>query len=288
MLRLSWLLLALMTFVLGSANASAQDAGLEVAVAGLTPDGWPEAQAVVTVLGADGRPVAGLKEADFTARVNGEFLPVHAVSQGVDSTLAIDVVLALDVSGSMGDGALAQAKVAARDFLGGLGPDDNVAVVAFSDTVTVVQPFTQDRELATQAIDGLVADGETTLYQATSESVELAAGAGSGRQAVVLLSDGVDNGSDSSRGDALAVAETMGVPVIAIGLGADIDRAYLEALAEASSGRFAATPSAEGLAQVYQEAAELLRGQYVLTLDASELQLDRSEVAKQPYRPIHG
>ena len=278
-LNLAWLFLALAAFMACTGSALAQESGVEVAVAGLTPDGWPEAQAVVTVLDADGRPVAGLAEGDFTVRLNGELLPVRTVSQGVDSTLAIDVVLALDVSGSMGGGALDQAKLAARDFLDGLSPDDHVAVVAFSDTVIVIQPFTQDRGLAAQAIGGLVADGETTLYQATSESIQLAAGAGSGRQAVVLLSDGVDNGSASSRRDALAIAETMGVPVIAIGLGADIDRAYLEALAKDSGGRFAAAPSAAGLAEVYQQAAELLRGQYVLTLDASELQLDRSEVA---------
>ncbi len=223
--------------------------------------------------------MASLDEANFTVQLDGESLPVAAVSQGLDSTLAIDVVLALDTSASMVGGPLEQAKVAARSFLAGLSPKDAVAIVTFADAVELVQPYTVDRAIATAAIDSVSAGGGTALYQATMESLRLAAGAGSGREVVVLLSDGLDNGSTDSREGAQAAAKTMGVPIFVIGLGADIDVTYLKALAELSGGRFVATPSPEGLAAVFQEAAELLRGQYILTLDTSGLDLDRSRVA---------
>jgi hypothetical protein len=41
-----------------------------------------------------------------------------------------------------------------------------------------------------------------------------------------------------------------------------------------SGGQFAAAPSPEGLAQLYQEAGELLRGQYILSLDTAGLDLE--------------
>ncbi len=273
----AWVLLVLATLLLSAMGVSAQEQALTVKVAGLTADGWPQAQAVVTVLGSDGHPLADLAETHFRAQLNDRPVPVVAVIQGVDSSLAIAVVLALDVSGSMEGGALEQAKVAARRFLEGLGPQDSVAVLTFHDAVDLVQPFTQDRAAAGAAIDGLTAGGATTLYQATVESVSLAAAADSSRRAVVLLSDGLDNGSVLLSADALTMAETLGVPVFAIGLGADIDRDYLQELAQISGGQFAETPSPEGLAQIYQEAGELLRGQYILTLDASGLALAESE-----------
>ena len=260
-------------------NASAQDPDLTVAVGGLTPDNWPAPQAVVTVLDADERPLASLNEANFTVQFDGQTVPVAAVEQGLDSSLAIDVVLALDTSNSMAGDPLEQAKMAARSFLAELSQEDAVAVITFDDAVELIQPYTIDRTVATAAIDSVSAGGGTALYQATSESLRLAAGAGSGREVVVLLSDGLDNGSTDSRESAQAAAETMGVPIFAIGLGADIDVSYLEALAELSGGRFVATPSPEGLAAVFQEAAELLRGQYILTLDTSGLEVDRSRVA---------
>lgn len=274
-----WALVAVAALLVMAGTASAQDPGLTVGVAGLTPDDWPAPQAVVTVLGEDGRPVAGLTVADFTAQLNGEPLVVDDVAQAVDSSIPIDVVLALDVSGSMAGGSLDEAKISARSFLRTLAPEDMVAVIAFNDTVVVVQPFTNDKAEAAAAIDGLTAGGETALYQATADSVRVASESGSGRQAVVLLSDGLDHGSVLSSQDALAATEASGVPVFTIGLGADIDQAYLQAVADTSGGRFAATPSPEGLALVYADVAERLRGQYILTLDASALDVNRSLAA---------
>ncbi len=273
--RMVWVILA--GLLVSSVSAWAQEQTLTVQVAGLTADGWPQAQAVVTVLGDDGRPVADLEDANFAVQLDGSAVPVVAVTQAVDSSLAVDVVLAMDVSGSMGGEVLEQARMAARSFLLGLAPQDRIAIVTFHDTVDLILPFTQDRVAANMAIDSLAAGGGTALYQATAESIHLAATADSSRRAVVLLSDGVDNGSALTRLDALAPTETLGVPVFTIGLGAGIDRAYLEELARVSGGRSAETPSAEGLAQLYQEAAEVLRGQYILSLDTSELALDQSE-----------
>lgn len=272
-------LVAIATGLFGaSAPASAQEQALTVNVVGFSADDWPQPQAIVTVEDAQGQPVTDLDASAFQAYLNDAAAPVTAVTRAVDGSLPIAVVLALDVSGSMNGAALDQAKAAASGFLASLGPLDTVAVVTFSDDVTVVQPFTLDRSAAGAVIAGLAARGETALYDATSESARLAAGSGSSRRAVVLLSDGLDNGSQLSRDEALAAAEELGVPVFAIGLG-DIDRAYLSALADATGGQFAETPSPAGLAQLYGQVAERLRGQYVVTLNGSAFGGPRADAA---------
>ena len=280
--RTAWpclILLAAAAFLTLVARASAQQE-LTVQVAGLTAVDPARAQAVVSVLDGEGRPVANLTDAQFQAWLDDAPLPLVEVSQAVDSSLPIAVVLALDTSGSMEEGgALQQAKEAAGRFLDGLAPQDSVAVITFDDTVDVVLPFTQDRRAAATAIDGLTASGATALYEATAESVRLAASAESSRRVVVLLSDGLDHGSALPRADALSTAQTLGVPVFAIGLGADIDRDYLSELARVSGAQFAETPSPDGLAQLYQEVGELLRGQYILTLDLSGIDLAESQAA---------
>lgn len=272
---LTFALTAGAALLLTSGVGSAQEGGLSVTVTGFSMDG----QAIVSVLDETGRPLAALGEEQFVAFLDGEPAAVRSVQQAVDSQLAVAVVLAIDVSGSMIEGgAIDQAKLSALEFLDSLGrvalqstpaAEDSVAVLTFNHTVDLVQPFTQDRELVADAIRGLTAGGGTALYDATSESVRLAASAETGRPAIIVLSDGVDNGSVLSREAALAAAETAGVPVYVIGLGTEIDRAYLEALADGSGGTFAETPTGEGLAALYQEVAADLRGQYVLALDAA-------------------
>ena len=271
--------LALTASVALVSNATAQEEGLTINLTGLSADTPSEAHAVVTVLGSDGLPVPNLVVGDVQAQINDVFVPVVALDRGVDSSLPIAVVLALDVSGSMDGGALDEAKAAAARFLEDLGAEDSVAVLTFNDTVNVVVPFTRDHAAAAAAIAGLSAEGTTALYQATAESVRLAASTGHPYRAVILLSDGLDHGSVLSRDEAVATVEALAAPVFVIGLGDEIDGVYLEEVASLSGGGFAATPSPAGLAQLYEEAAELLRGQYILTLDISQLELNLSEPA---------
>lgn len=267
-------LLALLSF-----SASAQNEELTVNLTGLTSENDSSAEVIVTVLDSESRPLADLAAADFSVLLNGEPAAVSALERGVDNTQPISVLLALDVSGSMDGGALDEAKTAAITFLNGLEPQDSIAVLTFADGANLVLPFTTDRAAAMAAIDGLVAAGQTALYQATEDGLRLAAEEGTRYRAVILLSDGLDHGSALPQDDVLGTAGALGVPVFVIGLGQDIDRQYLESLAEQSGGSFAETPSPAGLSQLYQKAGELLRGQYILTLDTAGLNFVRSEPA---------
>ena len=261
--------LALASLLFLPATGSAQVQTLTVDLVSLSTEEWPAAQAVVTILDGDGRPLTGLAEDHFQATLNGSLVSVTSVTRAVDSAVGIAVVLALDVSGSMSGGALAQAKGDAQLFLDGLGPEDSFAIIAFSDTVQSLLGFTQDKDAARAAIAGLTASGDTALYEATDASVRLAVDSGIDRRAVVLLTDGRNDSPTFTRSEALATVQTSDVPIFAIGIGADIDRSYLQEVAEMSGGRFTETPSLQGLTQLYDEVAELLRGQYILTFDGS-------------------
>jgi len=257
----------------------AQTPSLTVQLTGMTGDAWPQGQAFVTVLGADGRPLPGLTANDVHTSIDGTDVPVGAVTQGINSDQPIDVVLTLDASGSMQGTAIEQAKAAALTFLEQLDSRDRVSIVTFGTTVSTALPFTEDRAAARAAIEGLTADGTTALFEATAESVRVASTGVNSRRAIVLLSDGGIGilGGIVTREGAIAAAQTGGVPIFSIGLGTEVDRGYLTELADVTGGRFAETPSPEGLAALYQQVGELLRGQYIVTLDASAPDVERSQ-----------
>ena len=267
-----------LSFTISAASALlAQQQSLTVKINGFNAADWSHAQAVVTVLDDAGDPVSGLTAGSFSTQLNDTEISIVGLSQGIDSSIPLSVVLALDVNATMQGGALDQTKLAAHGFLDGLGPQDNVAVFAFGDAVNLAQSFTQDHAAAHLAIDGMAAGGGSALYQATVQSVlQASASADTGRRAVVLLSSGANTGS-SSQQEALFAAQALGVPVFAIGLGNDIDREYLRQLAQVSGGQLTETPAPEGLVQLYRDASELLRDQYVLTLDAASVTLAGSE-----------
>ena len=256
-------------------TAAAASGELAVDIASLDASKPGDVVAVVSVLDPSGRPVVGLTKDNFVARISGPQASqatapasISQVTTAVNSDIGVAVVLAVDVSGSMQGDPLAQARGAARTFVEGLAPIDSVALVTFGDSVTPVLSFTTDRGAVFAGLDSLQAIGNTALYQATSVSAFVAASAQTQRKAVILLSDGVDFGNRSAvnREDSLTQAAAIGAPFFAIGLGSDIDRAYLEGLAQGTGGRFLETPTAQGLSELYRAIGEFLRSQYVVTV----------------------
>ena len=154
-----------------------------------------------------------------------------------------------------------------------------VAVLAFNDGVNIVQPLTQDHAAAGAAIDALVAAGGSALYEGTTKSVlQAAASANTGRRAIVLLSASADSGGAGSRQQSLVAAKGLGVPAYVIGLGNAVDQEYLRELTDAGGGQLMQTDTPEGLPQLYQNVSDLIRDQYVLTVDASALGLSATAV----------
>lgn len=231
-----------------------------------------------TVLDGAGTPVLGLDEQSFRASADGVPLPVTTVVDSIDESIPISVTLVFDVSGSMSGPALEQAREAGKALVAELGPEDRVGLLAFGSTVELVQPSTSDRAALNAAIDGLQAGGNTALYEAVVRAVEVSARDGAPRRAVVLLSDGQDFGTagETDRATSLAAARAAAVPLFLVGLGESIDRAYLEELASAASGRLLLAPGPEALRGLYQSIGSVLRNQYVVTLDASGLPAGRS------------
>jgi len=254
-----------------SLSAVAQDgSGLAIDVVSVDSSRFPSVSTVVNVLDAKGRPVPGLTNNSFTATVDGQPAAIEGLQSVVDSQVSLSVVLAVDASGSMAGAPLSAAQSAAAEFADGLSPQDLVAVLAFSDGVTIVQEPTSDKAAVIGALRNLDAAGDTALFEATSRATAEALESASPRRVIILLSDGVDYGGKSTvtRDDSIATARAAGVPVYTIALGADVDKAYLSELAQATGARFLETPSPEGLSQLYADIGAVLRGQYVVTLQS--------------------
>jgi Ca-activated chloride channel homolog len=147
----------------------------------------------VTVEDEQGKNITHLKKEDFsvyednTLQSIGEFLPVEA---------PFNLALILDTSGSARD-SLGLIKKAAIEFTRQLRPVDRVAVAAFASSVRQVQDLTNDRGKLKQVIESLTISnfGGSKVYDAIAQSVYRLRGQTGGRNAIVILSDGLENSS---------------------------------------------------------------------------------------------
>lgn len=168
-----------------------------LAAAALSAQENPTFQAGATLVRVDvqvtenRRPVPGLSAADFVLREEGAVRQPEAFGRESEP---LQVVLLLDVSGSMGKMLRAMAAVA-RQALARLTPEDQVAVMLFARRSRVAAELSNDFALAGRALQE--APLERDLGAGTSLNEALLAVAGylrdlppfPGRRAVIVLTD---------------------------------------------------------------------------------------------------
>lgn len=257
-----------------------QPPAIRLDVASVRDGAYPNASAVVNYEDSTtGASALGAK--NFSVTIDGKAVAVAGADLASSQELPLDVLFVMDTSGSMAGEPLARAKEAAQGFIGGLAPNDRVALVSFNDRVQLVEDFTLDRPRISAAIEALQANGNTALYQATAATAVKVSTSPARRRAAIFLSDGAEDGVPATvlRDDAIAAAAGAGVPYFTVGEGNGIDRRYLQQLAEVTHGRYLEAPAPKDLAALYAAVGQLLRSQYVVTFEASGVAEKGSSVA---------
>ena len=207
----------------------------------------------------------------FTLRENERILSGFEVVPISKTDTQVGVVLVVDTSGSMRTGNKIQAaKDAAKQFVNSKGPNDQVAVVAFSDQPRVVSGFTGDSARLSQAIDGLAATGETALFDAVRTGATLFGERPELQANMVVLSDGADTVSTNKLPEAQAAVVGAKAALFAVGLrGGEFDAASLDQLARASGGQYAETTDPTALSGLYKNIQSYLQNQYEISYDST-------------------
>ncbi len=235
--------------------------------------------ASIAIFGSDGLPVTTLPAGSIKASLDGQPLAVTGVQTSSTARPPLSVVLVVDVSGSMLGDPITQARKALTEFVGSLEPGDQVALFAFDTNVRLLQDYTPDKTVATAAVARLVPLGDTALYDAVIAGAGKAAQATTDRKLMILLTDGVATVGIEKRAASLDAARSAGANVVAIGLGGDLDRAYLGQLASVSGGRFLEAPTPAGLKQTYANLAAAIKTQFTVVIAVPEA-IDRTTPAK--------
>jgi VWFA-related protein len=190
----------------------------------------------VTVQNSRGRFVNDLVEKDFTIYENNKKKPLTYFSHDFGSPLSLTVLL--DVSGSMGlDNKLAECKAALQHLATKLlRPRDEIALLIFADgEVEVAARHSADKSEFLRVLDATEAYGQTALNDAVAVSPEFATRARNEKRALLLLTDGIENDSQSTPEQALEIARRVDVPIYVVGYKIPLSEQMLKAHKRASS-----------------------------------------------------
>jgi VWFA-related protein len=172
----------------------------------------------ITVQDSKGRFVNNLTEKDFTIFENNKKKPITYFLHDFGAPLSLTVLL--DVSGSMAlEGKLVECKTALRNLAARLlRPRDEIALLLFADgQVEVAAKHSTDKSEFLKVLDKTEAYGQTALNDAVGVSPEFATRAKNEKRALLLITDGIENDSQSTPEQALEIARRVDVPIYTIG-----------------------------------------------------------------------
>jgi VWFA-related protein len=196
-----------------------------------------------------------------------------------EAVAPVSIILVLDESGSMKREA-PMVMESARKFVESLPDKDKLAVMLFSDKTDMIHDLTTIRVWALDAIKRYSVKGGTALYDAVVESLQRLTRV-EGRRAVVVLTDGRDEnnpgtgpGSVHTFTDVLNAIRGVDAMVFPIGMGPNVDRAYLERMGELSMGEAYFPAEVSELEANYRRIIENLRRRYVISYTSTNDQRD--------------
>ncbi len=220
-------------------------------------------QVPVVVTGPDGKFVKGLRPEAFSVVESGQPQRVDTV---IDDSLPLELIVAIDISGSMDD-AMEDVREAVKRLLSRLRPNDTTTLVGFNDTIFLLAERESDPALRDAAVEGLAPWGGTAFYDATVKALDLVS-QHAGRRGIIMFSDGDDRHSVGRRDESLRRIEEGQVVLYTVGFGdggSEKFRQTLAAFAEASGGRAFFPRRAPDLDQTFDRILEELSYQYILS-----------------------
>ncbi len=201
------------------------------------------------------------------------------------TTEGIDIVLALDISGSMlardfKPDRLEASKNVATEFISGR-PYDRIGLVVFSGESFTQCPLTTDHAVLINLLrdikSGMIEDG-TAIGMGLANGINRIKDSEAKSKVIILLTDGINNRGEIAPATSAEIAKTYGIRVYTIGVGTqgmapypvqtpfgtqfqnmpvEIDEAILKEIAQTTGGRYFRATDNDKLVQVYGEIDKL-------------------------------
>jgi VWFA-related protein len=223
----------------------------------------------VAVKDRKGGYVGGLSQDAF--RISENKHP-QAISFFNNQDAPVTVGLLIDSSGSM-SGNRDMVIAASVAFAETMNPDDEMFVLGFNETVHTPlpadAPFTHDVATLHRALRAAIkARGQTAIYNAVTTGLDYVGRGTSGREVLVVVSDGGDNASATTREQVLATAQASNAVIYTVALvdplNSEADPGFLSQLSAATGGVAFRPKSIGQVAEVLQRVARDIRNMYTI------------------------
>lgn len=206
---------------------------------------------------------------DFTFADNGFSISPDQVRRVEDDpNNYISIALVIDGSGSMQGDRIRNAQKAVESCIKNIRPEtQELAIVLYSDTGTILTPLTNDAAKLQQGAAQIKEDGGTNISSGIYTGIETLEQA-EGTKAIILMTDGEDNAAGEME-DAIIAAQEADVAVFTVSTGGG-NREYMENIAQQTGGTYMEAVTDEELVNVYTALQNYIVNNYCFEYTVTE------------------
>jgi len=249
--------------------------------------------------------VANLEKNDFTIFEDGKQQEIKYFARETDLPLTIGLLI--DVSGSQRNLIDIERSAASQFFSQVMRKKDEAFLISFGEEVELLQDYTNSARMLSQGMNGLrVSSGVggfgpgpvptsgdprgTVLYDAVFLAADEKLRSEVGRKVIVVITDGVDEGSRKKIEDAIEAAQKADAVIYSIDYfdpraygygpfgfgGGGAGEGYLRRMSDATGGHVYKVDRSHSLDEVFHELQEEMRSQYSIGFMSSNEKRDGS------------
>lgn len=261
-----------MTYIMDDINTPGEEFALDVVQ--VDTSNYPEINLYVDARDDEGVLLEDLEMSflNLQESVSDEDFDIEVTDMSMlDQEENLCVNLVADLSGSMSGNPFNQVKEAIKLFTGKLQYDigDLVELITFSDSVEVMQSFTNTPSNITSAVNLFQLGGLTSFYDALYVAINRTA-AQTGAKYVMAFTDGMDTSSSKTVEQIIAASNYYRIPVYIVSIGYSDDHGDLKRMAQSTGGEYYYIQNANDITPIYDDIYRDHKELYKITYETKE------------------
>ncbi|KPA19613.1 secreted protein containing von Willebrand factor, type A domain protein [Candidatus Magnetomorum sp. HK-1] len=236
----------------------------------------PEITVYANLLDKNDEPVHPAPTSDhIKIKLDGRSLLVQKIIPFKDTREGVAYTILLDISKTMKGLPFQHAILAIKTLINRIGSEDRIAIITFGDDVSTTCDFSNNKETLLSHLQNIQPeDNNTHFYAAIDQAFTINKRRGAQfpvRKAILVITDGKDEGSGLTIDDLLRKNKKYVIPVYSIGY-TKINPIYLDnlkRLSHLSGGSYIKTLDTEDFINIYHQTSGDIHSQFIIKTNYS-------------------
>lgn len=225
----------------------------------------PKVKIHITVNDFSKKMISGLNEDNLMIYEDGfrvNYIKVKDIYQSTDN---LYLVFSIDSSKSISKNFLSAIKSSAGEIVDSMTKTNQLAVYKFNDSVKLLNPFTNNKKEILRNIYSINRSGtKTQLYNSIYDSIDLLSQVDEKRKAVIVFTDGKDEGSSIRENDIIKFSKDQNIPIHFITMKNGKDIKKMARIAKLTKGKLIYSTNLNDVTGMYKTLLSYIKSKYTV------------------------